>query len=116
MWYQIEAALTACDLLLDNSNRVAEEMDVDHGQHVGYTIRFEVSVLRNLIFLSSSNNPFDIVFRQDKTSDQTILKFMTDGTWNIAVNLFRHHSSYRLYVTPPPPPCWSRNAAEGGND
>lgn len=38
------------------SQRVADELDVALGTHVGYSIRFE-----------------------DKTSDQTILKFMTDG-------------------------------------
>jgi len=38
------------------AQRVADEMDVTLGQHVGYTIRFE-----------------------DRTSQQTILKFMTDG-------------------------------------
>jgi pre-mRNA-splicing factor ATP-dependent RNA helicase DHX15/PRP43 len=38
------------------AKRVAEEMDVDFGEEVGYTIRFE-----------------------DKTSSRTILKYMTDG-------------------------------------
>mmetsp|Transcript_3416 Transcript_3416/g.4807 ORF Transcript_3416/g.4807 Transcript_3416/m.4807 type:complete len:716 (+) Transcript_3416:230-2377(+) len=38
------------------AQRVADEMDVTLGQHVGYTIRFE-----------------------DQTSQSTILKFMTDG-------------------------------------
>lgn len=38
------------------AKRVAEEMDVTLGNHVGYTIRFE-----------------------DRTSEQTVLKYMTDG-------------------------------------
>jgi pre-mRNA-splicing factor ATP-dependent RNA helicase DHX15/PRP43 len=38
------------------AKRVSEEMDVVLGQEVGYTIRFE-----------------------DKTSDRTVLKYMTDG-------------------------------------
>ena len=38
------------------AQRVAEEMDVRLGEHVGYTIRFE-----------------------DMTSDRTVLKYMTDG-------------------------------------
>jgi pre-mRNA-splicing factor ATP-dependent RNA helicase DHX15/PRP43 len=38
------------------SKRVSEEMDVALGQEVGYTIRFE-----------------------DKTSNRTLLKYMTDG-------------------------------------
>merc|ERR1719329_338065 len=38
------------------AQRVADELDVELGTHVGYLIRFE-----------------------DKTSDQTILKFLTDG-------------------------------------
>lgn len=38
------------------SKRVAEEMDVNLGEEVGYSIRFE-----------------------DKTSDRTLLKYMTDG-------------------------------------
>ncbi len=38
------------------SKRVSEEMDVPLGQEVGYTIRFE-----------------------DKTSNRTLLKYMTDG-------------------------------------
>jgi pre-mRNA-splicing factor ATP-dependent RNA helicase DHX15/PRP43 len=38
------------------SARVAEEMDVEHGQEVGYSIRFE-----------------------DKSSPRTVLKYMTDG-------------------------------------
>lgn len=38
------------------SKRVAEEMDVNLGEEVGYSIRFE-----------------------DKTSNRTLLKYMTDG-------------------------------------
>ena len=38
------------------AKRVAEEMDVNLGEEVGYSIRFE-----------------------DKTSGRTILKYMTDG-------------------------------------
>ena len=38
------------------AKRVAEEMDVEFGGEVGYTIRFD-----------------------DKTSDRTVLKYMTDG-------------------------------------
>ena len=38
------------------SKRVAEEMDVNLGEEVGYSIRFE-----------------------DKTSNKTLLKYMTDG-------------------------------------
>ena len=38
------------------AKRVSEEMDVELGEEVGYTIRFE-----------------------DKSSDRTLLKYMTDG-------------------------------------
>lgn len=41
---------------LNVAKRVAEEMDVEFGQEVGYTIRFE-----------------------DFTSERTVLKYMTDG-------------------------------------
>lgn len=42
------------------AKRVAEEMDVVMGEEVGYTIRFE-----------------------DCTTNDTILKFMTDGWYNL---------------------------------
>ena len=38
------------------SQRVAQEMDVNLGEEVGYSIRFE-----------------------EKTSDKTVIKYMTDG-------------------------------------
>lgn len=41
---------------LNVAKRVADEMDVEFGQEVGYTIRFE-----------------------DFTTDRTVLKYMTDG-------------------------------------
>lgn len=41
---------------LNVAKRVADEMDVEFGEEVGYTIRFE-----------------------DFTSDRTVLKYMTDG-------------------------------------
>ena len=41
---------------LNVAKRVSEEMDVEFGQEVGYTIRFD-----------------------DKTSERTKLKYMTDG-------------------------------------
>ncbi len=103
---------------LTNSNRVAEEMDVVHGDHVGYTIRFEVArdgrqliaqLPRSLFYFSNCRWCL-----QDKTSDKTVLKFMTDGRV-FANDLFSRKSKYFSicpYLSFPT----FRNAAEGSND